>query len=1759
MFAKIATMLFLILETLETCTIGCLKCDMYNVICLYCDTNLNYTTYQGTCAFMNFPNCDQYTIDGMCITCQTGYYVDPVTNNCLQVPQTSIDQNCKYYNQLLACSFCKKDYYLTDNGCQPVTQPTAGCLIYVKNNPLLCTICETSYYLSSDQTTCFTKPSNATCMWYSNINCQQCQSGYYLDYNFYITALFDLTSWSATENFKLWSNNQLILQTPQCRATKIVNCAVFADFKTCTKCITGYVLSLTQNCVPFPTPGIPNCSIYRNLTTCMSCVPNYFLTNSSFCSFITPLANCSVYNSSASQSQCTLCISSYFLDNNGVCQPRTSIVQNCVQYNFNLDSCAACNSTLNLQVTQDGGGCLPLIVNCVTYDTSTIASNFLTCMSCIPGQTFNSILRICQPGTLKNCQLYDKNNVCNLCQAGYFLSQGICFEQSSLPNCQILSRSSNNTCDICVANSFQFLMSNYCFVYNVILYCAVYYDQNTCFRCNDYYYLSQGKCIQIPTNLNCIQYNANSCTKCLPAFFLNFGLCQSPFDYQLKNCIINNIDGIIATGQFQCISCIPNAVPLNLKNYYTCTNPNGASWLTSNCLKYSYNKQGRIVCDRCAPNYYVYTGTCVQACPPGTILYLSQAQGFNTLGQNGNNNFTLTGINICDVSPLTDTNCIVVIPGAVRALNSTLGTLSNNYVCAQCVTGAIKVVGDYSDVAFSGFDVSSISPNQTNTNTMSDIIDLFPGFTCIIPNNNINTNINVFTSTPIPFCEYYHRPSAGIYCCIKCVHGYSGRVFQSSVNANVGCLQGCSAISNCNANIFYKGLWQSLPAIIFSRSLLGMYFGCHACGSSMVPITIINFTTETGFSQNTISGTAVAGLQKLIPQPSIFATKVKPNWTTQISVLTNTCPPYYYWCCYNGYCRTIPNPLSTVSYPSSVCILTDLNHFNWLTNAYTYVGGGCNLVNNNLQLLGPPTTFFGTAADSRNSLNSLSDATLTQCLTLNTAAFTYILGNNLPTASNCLLYLANAMQYPIIFNTGAANNDLLNNYSVYCAACLPGFMPTYFYTTNMLPYFVYNCVQIPNCISGGGTWANFCSRCNTGFVYQFNHTKLILNFTVCSAFNLDPNCYAVWSNNTSVCALCNVGYIFNPDKICDQMQIPFCTDVQTFAPAYIQFNSLNDMYIAPLLLYFYPSMASCNTCQQNYIALKTTVDTLICVTTNYIRTNTFISNTVFKTTKCLNFNMDSSGNYYCYTCIANYIAATNGNCYLALVPEHNNCLWAYNATTCDVCLKGFVFVRGICTKQAINLCSTYAMNKLLTNQVCTACIAGYYSGSNGTVCYQGTISNCLNYTSVTECAVCSAGYQLVLLANSATYCIPIPPELKCVTYDFNFQTGIMKCSQCLGGYVNSGQGLFPSNYCVNFTSVENCLKYDVKATLFKSSFNCTQCTTNYYLSNITFTCYPRSPIDPNCIYLLINEDKCILCSPGYYIGADFKTCITNPTGLAGCVIYQNITTCLNCSSSYYMSGGNCVLIGNATIANCSYYSAPSVCTSCLPNFYLLSNGTCNRSIAANCSLNLNSTACAACLPGFGFAVTGNITNCAPFTDFNCLNSTTVAPFTCNQCANKYFADSAGICTSVSILVTNCISYQDDGVCAICSSNSILSIDKKICLTDTYSLFFTDPNCAQNVLMSTPICVACRFGYYFNVNRTCVTCGNNCAVCDSLNIANCLICMSGYYMDYSGVCNPNSAATAAYTQSSSGLLIGPGNRRLITKLDFKLLSKARVNR
>ena len=196
------------------------------------------------------------------------------------------------------------------------------------------------------------------------------------------------------------------------------------------------------------------------------------------------------------------------------------------------------------------------------------------------------------------------------------------------------------------------------------------------------------------------------------------------------------------------------------------------------------------------------------------------------------------------------------------------------------------------------------------------------------------------------------------------------------------------------------------------------------------------------------------------------------------------------------------------------------------------------------------------------------------------------------------------------------------------------------------------------------------------------------------------------------------------------------------------------------------------------------------------------------------------------------------------------------------------------------------------------------------------------------------------------------------------------------------------------------------------------------------------------------------------------------------------------------------------VANCEKYLTPYLCSKCQPGYEISeTTGTGGLIIKTCTSLDL------------------------PKCDEKALEEITVegtksSVKVCKRCEKNYFFNSTTReCVAVTKSIENCEYYNPDQTCSFCAEKYLLTNDDTKCQVKLENYYFGDQNCSLAAIKTTPICTACKTGFYLALDNKCKPCSsqginsvpNNCAICSPRSPNQCLMCVIGYNMDIQGNC------------------------------------------
>lgn len=214
-------------------------------------------------------------------------------------------------------------------------------------------------------------------------------------------------------------------------------------------------------------------------------------------------------------------------------------------------------------------------------------------------------------------------------------------------------------------------------------------------------------------------------------------------------------------------------------------------------------------------------------------------------------------------------------------------------------------------------------------------------------------------------------------------------------------------------------------------------------------------------------------------------------------------------------------------------------------------------------------------------------------------------------------------------------------------------------------------------------------------------------------------------------------------------------------------------------------LGGCATCKLQYSPVVLQFAMSFCVYGYYVFSfNNFATGSPY-VKNCLEYSTTlTAGNYQCKVCIELFIPTLDSrSCVQAIA----NCAIAQstpNTSLCQTCNAGFIRVAGSCAKPSIESCEKYEQTNYPSPQQCIKCVPGMYLKTGGLVCAKGQVANCKSFqdNAPTVCLACMAGYGLINVSATVTYCYPIPPDSNCS--DISLQNvdrtniGVFSCLQC---------------------------------------------------------------------------------------------------------------------------------------------------------------------------------------------------------------------------------------------------------------------------------------------------------------------------------------------------------------------------------------------
>lgn len=1274
-------------------------------VCTVCGKGFHLSVI-NTCSTSSIAKCLSYLHNKQtCTECDVGYYL--WSNSCI----ANFDSNCLEYNQITGfCKYCSPLYYLNAaKAC--VVGTDSNCLVYVFDKNY-CQTCQSTHTLFNG--VCILNAHyDGNCRSYHSGSCQYCKQGFYLDGTACVSgSVADCAYYSLTQN-RCTECSANSLYANKCGVTLIPNCVEYsADLSSCLSCKAGFFAS-AGGC---SASDVANCAaFYFNVNVCSSCSTGYTLWNLQCIQNSLYSANCILYSAAG---VCELCGLAFHLNQSSLCE--TTTILGCSKYLYHYQVCVECSVGYSLWDNFCTGH---PDANCLEYDKPTGYCNF-----CSLNHFFNPLTRVCELGTVSNCEFYQKNtNVCLGCLSGFTLFDNMCipnanfdgncirFQTDQCTHCKNGFYLTGNTCtqgtfSDCNVYNFQ---SEYCIICSThLLYdgrctsaliadCIYYEDTSfaTCKGCTHNFKLQSNTCTAASAVANCLAYffSTEVCQTCNTGFTLWNNLCIPDSDFS-SNCSVFSLTTL------KCIFCHPQ---FTLETTSSTCAPLTA---ISNCQVYHFDS---IYCKSCLTNpsftlffnYCIATASVVDNCIEYTDFLCTRCRQSHYL----NLNLCIAGTTAdCHLFRLNSDVCQLCTPTTFTVFGNTCISAANynslcllfeNGVCTYCLPGYF-VDGTNACAAGTVLNCLFYKSDQSLCQKCDSNRFLFDNF-CYQ------------NSAAISECRQYLSADNS---CLHCS--------QNHYLLNSFACQAVTVVASCDRYRFDRNeCWRCLanfnlangncvPDSSYSQNCL-VYSSANVCTTcdfkyvlsagqcSLMSVTnclknIVNLDT----CQICSAGRYLAS-NRCVPSGSdpgcaVFASDdgsqctsclkfFHLTGTSCVSTTVHNCQVYLFNTNYCLYCRS-----GFVKY-NLQCFLDEPHciTFNSVNNACVLCENGYYLVS-------------GRCPASTNTYCKLWDVNVDVCV-------------------ECQAGFAkerNGVCVVFVFNCHTYHSDKLS-----CTLCESGFtlFENYVCTRWVNNCFSYQrdgsvCVE---CQNGYRLWNNLCiiqiANCTdynsegTGCVYCAE--GFFLKDSKCSPVSVQ-NC-ATYVFNTNVCTGCVVNYDLRVDRcVWNNPCLKFTTDQSTCLSCNSTFALMNGRCVIPVNncdVYSLDGL-SCTSCKGGFVLSN--------------------SNACEFKGSCV----DSASSEVCNECVDGYFLQ-NGKCVIQSV---FNCqAYVPNTNICLSCFEPMIVKDEKCIRYVDN-CFVYSSD----GSFCENCNYGFYLSGNS--CEPNNQLNCFIFAEKSNaCEVCTEGFNLV--------------------------------------------------------------------------------------------------------------------------------------------------------------------------------------------------------------------------------------------------------------------------------------------------------------------------------------------------------------------------------------------------------------------------------
>ena len=1590
----VLTILLMIRLSSPLCGNGCLKCSK-NDDCLVCDADRDFVLKSHTCEKIATSQCYLRSPTSQCLICKENYYLDQNTGQCVVLEESTAISNCKLYNSLKACSLCQSGFFLKENVCVAVTHPINHCKDYKTKRT--CLACETGYTLSLDHRNCVPAPLSQNCSSFTYFECDECEEDYIKDENTLLYKYRTLDTPDKVHELLLWMKDVSLNKHPLhrqevCSKKKIPYCLVYKTAAECEECRAGYFKTRDGGCNEFPRSKIENCEIYSSFEECEKCVQGFYLENKSHCQLVEPIEKCLIYDPRATVSFCLRCDSGFFVQNSR-CVERLNQIEHCAEYYDNHDKCASCSK--GWQITADFFHCAPSIKNCKTYHPNSDRNTAtLICIECDDEFYYDEAEGSCVFGNINNCKklVNGGSPVCSLCYPGYFLNQAkLCEEHTEIADCKEYSAFSEGVCNECKANAFPFLKTTECKkVLKLINECVTYKDEFNCERCSKGWYIDNGICILIPTELNCEEYDGSACLSCLPNFYFNNGVCKPIPSHLSENCFINTTDqadqNLSSLGDYQCSVCQPGSYPYTVINNYICTSNEFLVNPIPNCLAYENES-----CVECDSEYYLYKNTCVLDCP-GVVIRV-QFEYFEN-----DTRIRFKSRNVC-IDEEKETEGCAVMGFKVQDFKK------EEYVCIDCKAGYFKVLSKYQDAPEFGYN-NPINPVSFGL----EVFDILPKVKCIKKENA--KMISDYTWKSANMCEYYmvnegqleNEPTEGENVptgCVKCKEGFSGKV---KGNHPLVVLDSCSPIQHC---VYGAGSDAANINRNINRSTR-RFISCFICDTDSAHRERLN-TFSAFFGLDQMDSITLA---PFLHFPQLSEEEDKENGSVNRCMEYNKAP----------FIRTNELTKLTEKVPLAInCVLIGINlsvreeDHEWVYPKRKIDGGDhnkmryfCLKCGNGFKPVyydvGSPiivectlflecTEGYITCEQCESGkafeYNEKKGVDVWSCVSSGDDHKCFASHPESNQGGKCV-YCDNdyVLSKDGVCESVSSNNCLQSHFSIDngasaydtytyvrttkhgsgCRNCKDGFFPqristpkTYCFKNNRVDTIEHHTeAYTAGCknyqaINGEVS----CLECKDGY-FKTNQNR-------CVSVSDFLNCTG--TTDGVKCDSCSNGYV-NFNGVCHLGKIKDCL-------VYLDTLNINEQFCLRCAEGKYPIKGACH---------KGTVP------------------------GCKNYSEDESGR--CRECDKDHYLVNNGNtvyCYSTSTVRNCEILsdsFAKGVLECEKCEPGYYLYvlkekekHQMCIEfNEIPYCVKYEKKKDEEgfSFSCKECETDYYTDGLSCVKRGEIVSNCLTHFSDKDaCKLCESGTFL----SKDGRCHLFPSGIRnCIAF-----SDLDTCSLCRENH------FLKDNTCIHIDleeRLENCVYYYSKT-------QCKECVDGYIV--MLNQCVKINAKD--CLTVL-DPDTCETCPNGYGLQTenDITSCVKNQLERCLLVSKRSPFECLECESKYYPNElGKCQEV-KEIIGNCLVYASETVCLRCKKGLVLSKDGRlCKLGyfdlLDYNCESyrRLDKPKCSRCANGY-LLKNGICQPCSEKQENKgCFVCDPINPETCLICQSHYYMNSEGEC------------------------------------------------------------------------------------------------------------------------------------------------------